>query len=279
MDCEKPLRVVCRHCAAETVWACSNHRESRCRPCAARYRRRLVRVAEVGMDARVGGFLYMVTLTAPGRRLHHQADGSECPCTPAGGVDLGEWNASHSRRWNHLRTVLRRDIPDLEYLRAVEVQGRGALHDHAIMWSPVPLTVLRIRPIAIRAGFGHSVDVAPIDPGSRKAAYYVGKYVTKSCDSREDVPWMADVIDCETGEVTRRNVSGRYRTWSSSRQWGITMKEVRALLAAAAARRARLGGGASGGCVAEQQPDDEPPPHDDSDAPPPPDDSPPPDWL
>jgi hypothetical protein len=131
-------------------------------------------------------------------------------------------------------------VPGLEYLRAVEVQDRGALHDHALIWSPVPLLLADVRRIAIAAGFGHSVDLAPIEPGSRRAAYYVGKYVTKACDSRADVPWTADVVDVATGEITSEDVDGRYRTWSSSRGWGLTMAQVREscrLAARAAAAR------------------------------------------
>jgi hypothetical protein len=111
-------------------------------------------------------------------------------------------------------------------MRGVEVQGRGALHDHAMVWSPTPLKLPAVRARAIAAGFGHSVDLAPCVPGSRKAAYYVSKYVTKATDSRESVPWAADVVDVTTGEVTRKSVPGRYRTWSMSRDWGIRMADV-----------------------------------------------------
>ena len=154
--------------------------------------------------------------------------GDVCPCTPAGGVDLARWNASHSKRWNHVRTELRRQHPGLEFFRGVEVQRRGALHDHAMVWSPTPLSAKAIRAVALRAGFGHSVDLAPAAPGSKRAAYYVSKYVTKATDSREDVPWWGDEIDYDTGEVTEGLVPGRYRTWSCSRGWGLTMRAVRA---------------------------------------------------
>ena len=145
-------------------------------------------------------------------------------------MDLAEWNASHSRRWNHLRTSLRRDVPGIEYLRGVEVQTRGALHDHALLWSPVPMTTRQVRARAMAAGFGHSVDLAPIDPGSKQCAYYVSKYVTKAADSRDEVPWAGDVVDRLTGEITREQVRASYRTWSSSREWGLTMAQVRAQL-------------------------------------------------
>lgn len=179
------------------------------------------------------GFLYLLTLTAPGSEQHwHKSAGRMCECTPAGGIDLPRWNASHSRRWNHFRTVLRRDVPQLEFFRGVEVQDRGALHDHAMVWSPVALSVTGLRRMAIAAGFGHSIDLAPCAPGSRKAAYYVSKYVTKACDSRGSVPWWGELVDYETGEVTEDVVDGRYRTWSMSRSWGKTMTLVRAEAAA-----------------------------------------------
>jgi hypothetical protein len=141
---------------------------------------------------------------------------------------MARWNASHSSRWNWLRTNLRRAYPDLEFMRGVEVQTRGALHDHAMLWSPRPLAKGVVKELAMRAGFGHSIDLAPCEPGSQRAAYYVSKYITKATDSRHDVPWWGDVIDYETGEVTEGVIDGRYRTWSCSRGWGLTMAAVRA---------------------------------------------------
>ncbi len=170
----------------------------------------------------------MLTLTAPGDRAHALPGGAPCPCTPPGGVDLPLWNATHSRRWNHFRTVMRQDVPEVQYFRGVEVQARGALHDHALVWSPTPLVVSELRKVALRAGFGHALDLAPIEAGSKKCAYYVSKYVTKATDSRDLVPWLAHTVDVETGEITAEVVAGRYRTWSMSRDWGSTMAEVRA---------------------------------------------------
>jgi hypothetical protein len=122
---------------------------------------------------------------------------------------------------------MRRDYPGLEFFRGVEVQDRGALHDHMIVWSPTPLRIKDVRAIAIRAGFGHSVDLAPIT-SVKQVTYYVSKYVTKATDQREDVPWWGEVIDYDTGEVTEDLVDGRYRTWSCSREWGLSMAAVRA---------------------------------------------------
>lgn len=233
LDCERPLAVACASCDHRAYWPCQGHRESRCRPCARRYRRRVREVASSGLG-RDAGLLGMLTLTAPGDRAHRRRDGSWCPCTPVGGVDLGEWNASHSRRWNHLRTALRREFPGLQFFRGIEVQSRGALHDHAMVWIPNTqmVSLVKLRELAMRAGFGHSVDFAPCKPGSKKAAYYVAKYVTKATDSRADVPWAAWVVDESTGEVSRRTVPGRYRTWSMSREWGLSMRQVRTRAAA-----------------------------------------------
>lgn len=136
--------------------------------------------------------------------------------------------------------MMRRELsPSLEYFRGVEVQVRGALHDHAMVWSPVPLGKTKLRGLAMRAGFGHSLDLAPAPPGSKRAAYYVSKYVTKATDVRDSVPWLPDgfvpvidqvegvvLLNPDTGEV--RPGQARYRTWSMSRQWGLTMAAVRA---------------------------------------------------
>jgi hypothetical protein len=92
--------------------------------------------------------------------------------------------------------------------------------------------------MAIGYGFGHELDLAPITPGSRKHAYYVAKYVTKACDSRDLVPWRSDVVDIETGEIRRLHTVASYRTWSASHGWGLTMSEVRAICARAAAWKA-----------------------------------------
>lgn len=180
--------------------------------------------------------MYLLTLTAPGDSQHKYAGGRlTCRCTAAGGVNLGEWNASHSRRWNHFRTRMKAEYAGLQFFRGVEVQGRGALHDHAMVWSPVPLDKKWLREVAMDAGFGHSVDLALCEPGSKKASYYVSKYVTKATDARESVPWAQDYVDRATGEVFRADGPGRYRTWSMSREWGSTMAQVRAQAAAYAA--------------------------------------------
>jgi hypothetical protein len=225
LDCSQPLLMVCSNCFGVAYWTCKSHRESRCVACSWRYRRLLSRIAEAG--SRSTGFMYLLTLTAPGVAQHVMPSGDVCPCTPDGGVDLGEWNASAAASWNLMRTRLRALNPRLEYLRAVEVQKRGALHLHVIVWCPDPLDKVALREMAIRYGFGHSLDLAAIVPGSRRHAYYVAKYVTKACDVRETVPWASDLVHPGTGEITRVDGMATYRTWSASHGWGLTMKQCR----------------------------------------------------
>lgn len=96
-----------------------------------------------------------------------------------------------------------------------------------------PVDERTLRVLAIAAGFGHSVDLVESEPGSKRESYYVAKYITKSGDSRHDVPWQH--VDRSTGEVT--HTAGRYRTWSMSRDWGLRMAQVRAEAAQYAAAR------------------------------------------
>ncbi|WP_222195927.1 rolling circle replication-associated protein [Modestobacter italicus] len=139
--------------------------------------------------------------------------------------DLAEWNAAAGQAWNRLRLRLSR-VCRFEYFRVVEVQKRGALHLHVLMWSAEPLQRDQIQRIALAAGFGCQVDLTPLSP--RRHANYAAKYATKATDQRGAAPWAVDVINKRTGEVTRGRAPARYRTWSSSRQWGLTVREVRA---------------------------------------------------
>ena len=134
-------------------------------------------------------------------------------------------------------TALRRVAPDVQFMRGCEVQdgkrradghGRQGLHDHVILRTRHALDEKLIRRLAIQAGYGHSVSVDDMQPGSEREAAYVSKYISKSADARWTVPWRADVVDIETGEVSRRLVKARYRTWSASRRWGTTMAQLRA---------------------------------------------------
>jgi hypothetical protein len=177
----------------------------------------------------------MLTLTAPGDRQHHRRDGSACPCTPPGGVDLADWNPRAGERWNRLRTWLTRQGL-VSYFRAVEVQKRGALHLHVLLATQGILALEAVREAAMDAGFGHSVDLACLDSGREvRAALYAAKYVTKSCDSRAEVPWLRERVDYVTGEVTDQT-EATFRTWSRSASWGVSMQEIRAAIRRAAGR-------------------------------------------
>jgi hypothetical protein len=79
------------------------------------------------------------------------------------------------------------------------------------------------------------LDLDPIAAGDLRAAGYVAKYVSKATDQRGEVPW--DTVDSHTGEVVAVP-EARYRTWSASRGWGMTMKALREALRLAAQRRA-----------------------------------------
>lgn len=228
LDCYSPLLVVCRVCDGRLVWPCRAHRASRCVPCSDRYRRLLVRIAASRSASPLRGHGYFLTVTAPGEREHARwipgrpGGGGPCGCRVG---DLAEWNAAAGRTWNRLRLALSRLSP-LEYFRAVEVQKRGALHLHILVWSAEMLGRDQVQELALAAGFGCQVDLSPLSP--QQHAYYAAKYATKATDQRTAVPWAVDIVNARTGELTRGRAPARYRTWSSSRQWGLTVKEVRA---------------------------------------------------
>jgi len=238
-SCANPLLTRCE-CGELGVRSCAGHRESRCPSCAARYRRRVFRVADHGLHRGRHRRQYLLTFTAPSTRPHGRwvpgvrGKHGDCGCQVE---DLARWNARQSECWNRLRTALRREHPSLVYLRAVEVQKRGALHLHVLVLVDVDLDPVHVQSLAMAAGFGCTLDVAPLEPGTSKAARYVAKYVTKACDQRESVPWHRERIDYDTGEVTEQT-DATYRTWSSSRTWGITMAEVVAASRRAAERAA-----------------------------------------
>lgn len=144
-------------------------------------------------------------------------------------------------------TLLRRECPDVQFMRGCESQdgkrrrdglGRGALHDHFLARTKYAIDERLIRRLALRAGYGHSIEVADCAPGSKREAYYISKYITKTTDERRKVPWRAEVVDVETGEVRRELVLARFRTWSCSRRWGMTMAQALAEAAVSARSRA-----------------------------------------
>jgi hypothetical protein len=240
-DCEAPVLIGCMFCPHQRPRRCDKGDESVCVPCARRYRGRVRRIALAGSGQRS----FMVTLTAPGEDQHTDHHGDVCPCTPAGGVDLAEWNVTASANLNRFVLYLRRALGPVEYFKAAEVQQRGALHYHLIVRTEGNLRAVDVRPLAMRWGFGHSVKVDPVR--DEKAAGYVAKYCSKSAGMRGTVPWRN--VDRATGEVKTR---ATYRCWTASRSWGKTMAQVReeqrVWAITAAALRAACGAGGDPAC-------------------------------
>jgi hypothetical protein len=165
------------------------------------------------------GLYLAITLTGPGSAEHAK----QCPCTPAGGVHLGQWNGTFGERFNDFVTDLRRTLGvEIEYFKTSEAQKRGALHAHGIFRCAVPVTVPRslVVKLAMRHGFGHVVDVQVVKGTDvQRLARYFTKYVSKSADVRAEVPF----VHRTTGEVG----PGRWRLWTASRSWGSSMADVR----------------------------------------------------
>jgi hypothetical protein len=235
--CTAPVFVYCVRCAYDGYWACDSSRQSRCAPCARRYRHRVEMVCQSGMLGRVG---FCLTLTAPGQNVHcfrHKRKGctedgcSDCPCTSSDGTDLRTWNVGLTARANRYLEAIRRgeasplvkgrrqSVP-LEYFQARELQRRGALHCHIPLvradGKPLQLDKRQLRQLAMRHGFGHAMTYKPFTGG---LANYCAKYVSKAADQRLDVPWLP--------ECRNRRREATYRTWTRSRGYGKSMREVR----------------------------------------------------
>lgn len=254
-SCDAPNLLICLSCDGEWFLRCGSTRQSRCVPCAATYVRRVATLVGDGLAAAAPGSVAVLTLTAPGngahcsrhRRCEGKGGGCEpCRCTPSEGVDLAEWNASLTARWNRFLEAVRRgeasplvrgrrQLVPLSYVRAVEVQGRGALHVHAPLirsdGKALQLRVRDLRRLAIEHKFGHSLRW-DARPSLKSAPWYVAKYVGKAADQRASVPWPADADGV-------KRPGAMYRTWTSSRCWPVSMATVRA----AARERARLAAG------------------------------------
>lgn len=228
LDCVAPVHYVSD--SGRVVPArCNSHRARTCAPCASRYRSRVKRLVHDGIDHLRGRGLQlgMLTFTAPGENDHRGTNfvggprpPGLCPCTSSLG-DPGLWNADAGRRWNHLRTLLRRQFPGLEFFRAVEFQDRGLIHLHVVVAHARGLdhdALQWIRATAIHCGFGCSTDYRPdVSPT------YVSKYVSKSLDDKHAAPWTQ--LDETTGELTPV-VNPRFRTSSTSHGWPIRMAEI-----------------------------------------------------
>jgi hypothetical protein len=237
-NCDRPKQMKCGRCGDRLyVVRCGTANERACPPCANTYRRRVAVVAQSGITlVRKGQFIFL-TFTAPSDKGPHEYRGMRCPCTPdhsesvdpesgevveVPGIDLATWNGEAVHRWNRLRQAIERKWGvSVSYFKATEVQERGALHLHVVarLDRQVVIRKSALRALAIRHGFGHSVDIQPIG-NPEGAGHYVAKYVTKAATERKRVPYLHR----RTGE----RGPGRWRTWTASRDWGWTMAEVKA---------------------------------------------------
>lgn len=249
MACDRPVLVVLG-CGEVRVTECDSRREDKCGPCSGKHKRYLIRRAESGFFK--PGRQYLVTFTAPGtedhQRLdpkiggqwcnsrhksprlgwrHHRDPRPECACRlPESGLE--GWNPTAGARWNVLRLGLSRLCDgQLHYFRVVEIQDRGAIHLHVLVRVPegADLDPYAVQSLALSAGFGCNVDLTPMS--DTRAARYVAKYAAKGYCERASVPWRDEVLDKETGELRTRQTAA-YRTVSQSREWGLTLKDIRA---------------------------------------------------
>lgn len=262
--CERPNLMFCVRCGCSADVRCQSSRRSDCGYCASIYRRSVRQVCEDGINKVADGAALCLTVTGQGDRLHcrrhkHcEVTGPECdpcPCTPVGGCDVGEQNATFTARLNRVLEAIRRGeaspkvkgrrapVP-LEYFAGREPQlktGRGALHAHIPLvrsdGKVLQLDKRLLRDLLMRHGFGHSMYLDRLStskhPGSKRGyrrtrslSFYVSKYVSDAADNRAAVPWRAPGPDPDKGK--------RWRTWTSSRGWGSSMKAVREARRAAA---------------------------------------------
>lgn len=247
VDCDRPLRVVCcgggpDSCWYVEQWACGVSSEAKCRPCSERVRKHYSRVIETGLSDG-SGHAYFLTLTAPGLGPHKQwiqgkwrGSRPVCSCHD-NGLSLAKWNGSESSCWNRLRTALARRVAGgIAYAGAVEAQERGALHRHIVIRSATVLHPREVQELAMAAGYGCVFDLQPINSAAG-IGRYLSKYITKGAD-RDRVPWERIRVDHDTGEITE-HFSPTYRLRSQSRDWGCTMKDVRATAGLQARARAK----------------------------------------
>lgn len=226
--CEQPKVMECGRCGELFEIACGISMASRCVPCAKRYRRRWSRVLRSGSIDSDGQRVFFVTLTAPGDVEHVDTrTGERCECTPPDGVDPAVWNGLLPGNWSKFMVYFRRCFGDVQYAKAVEVQmkrlqrtGRGLLHLHVLIRCDADLTQHKeeLRQLAMRWGFGHSIDVEPFHP---RHVHYLANYGTKACDDREHI----DLLDLRTGEIVHG--PRRMRTFTCSRKYGHTIADIK----------------------------------------------------
>lgn len=246
-ECERPKWLACVLCGEVMQVRCKSARASRCMPCSERHRRAVATVMREGAASKAIGSLFFVTLTAPGAdRLPW--DRSKCShaaavtCSGELGcrVQVGAaaaWNASAPKRWSYFRQFLQRSLGlEVALVGSWETQERGMLHRHVLVRVEGVVSQRRfdvaVRSYAARYEFGRKRDVQLLSDPVR-SAWYLAKYATKAGDDRATTPFL----DRASGDL----FGGRYRSWSASRNWGVTMASVWA-----AQRRWAAGGGVAG---------------------------------
>jgi hypothetical protein len=247
LDCAQPLRVVCSDCGHQDYWRCDCSSTAKCPDCAERRRKLVARLVDLGTTNRLGsGYTYFLTLNGPGENDHLRwrqgrggSDRPVCDCHRVWETSSkGDWNKSESACWNRLRTSLSRLTEgSLTYIGAVETQKRGVLHRHIVLNADRPLLPAEVGSLALAAGYGCVHDLQVIT-SAQKAAWYISKYVTKSAGDRADVPWRAEVLDKQTGELRMMETLPTFRTWSAAQSWGYTLKGLREIARAQAQARA-----------------------------------------
>lgn len=233
-DCERPSRMFCLLCRLDQPVRCSATSRAKCAPCSERHRRRVATLARGGMTfpGRRGRLLF-VTLTAPGqdvlpwdRSVCSHGAGVKCS-GPLGcrvqAFEAARWNAAAPRMWDHFRRDLARvlDVSKIEAFGTWERHQRGVLHRHSVLVIPHGVGERRflaaVRLTARRQGFGKQLDVQSARAG---AEWYLAKYASKSVD---EIPEMRYVD--EYGEII---FGARYRPWSMSRGWWLSMSALKA---------------------------------------------------
>jgi hypothetical protein len=250
--------MICQDCGDVLVKRCGATRASQCEPCGKTYVGRLQSIVESGLtgsDQYQPERDFFCTLTAPGVADGLTWDPSVCrhgpdvECSGKRGcrtdvVPAAIWNGTAARRKSWFFTYLRRRLGPLEYFAVWEDQQRGVLHMHFVIRLARPTSTKRVR-AAVRNsgrrwGFGSQYDVRAIKGETAgQAAWYVAKYSTKTADSISG----RLMLDPRTGELAP---SKRFRVWSSSRQWGDSMRTVRARQCAWAQATARQRSAAPG---------------------------------
>lgn len=220
-DCDRPVWFRCDDCGALTTARCNVKDIRGCEPCAERYRRQVRWRAGDGI-AKPGQTLAL-TITAPGAstlpwdtgKCNHVAS-IECSGKMGCRVDkalAAAWNGEASPNFNHLLQDLHREYGAFEYFRAVEVQERGLLHYHLVIKvkSAAVWNQSVCRRLATKHAFGSQVKL-DMRPALEKLGGYLAKYVSKSVSERRSAPMPE-------GKT--------WRVYSASRNWGMTMAQIR----------------------------------------------------